>query len=222
MGQTPSTIGQAFLPDAASSRLPINGQHGLADGQGLHGNGQVVTDSMSQAPVTAHARANSGHKRPVSGQSLLDRAKASKRSRQGKVESQVEDQETSVVNTQTASAANGETPFVSKQSVTHQVSGSQLQVGSGSTRHSRQHSMYPSPHANVAQVLDLTGADDQATFDEGADKRSQVYEMAAAAAGPNSNASISDSARKRRRQTLLHSHRSSDSRQASADLVDLT
>ena len=196
-------------------------QHGRDDGQGLHGDAQRLPFSESQAQDSAHERANTRQKRPFSGQSLLDRAHASKRSRQGTLDSGTKAEASSVVDSHNAVANNGQTASVSPHSSVCKVPSSQLQTAPGSTQCSRQHSMHASPHANVVQVLDLTDADDQPTC-ESSDKHSQSFEMQAPASGPDSLALISDSARKRRRQTLLHAHKSSNNRQASADLVDLT
>ena len=156
-GQGPRFSGQKV--PIGTSQLPFSTQKGSADGQRL-------PIGASQFPISTQKGAASGQKRPASGQPPDRGVEASKHSRQTTLDSGLKGV-SAAFGHMTGSAegqpagSSRQTPSSSELAPLHWSKSRQTPFGAGSGQHAKQHRAVASPYENVAQVLDLTQADNE-------------------------------------------------------------
>ncbi|KAL3135100.1 hypothetical protein ABBQ32_008044 [Trebouxia sp. C0010 RCD-2024] len=167
------TPGQGVLPDTGFREGSVYMQHGAVTGQGARLSGQQVSIKASPAPVTgqklpigALSAPFSGQKGPVSGQKRPTTGpngpSASKHSRQTTLDATLKGRDTISGGSakRRSTGSSGELPSGSGMVPLHWSKGVQTPCGEGSVQHARQYKAAALPGAGVAQVLDLTQADE--------------------------------------------------------------
>lgn len=167
------TPGPGVLPDTGFREGSVCIQHSTISGQGTQLSGQQVPIKASQAPVSGQklpignfSAPFSGQKGPVSGQkrpaSGLDGPSASKHSRQTTLDAALKGRDPISGSSaeRRSTGTNRELPSGSGMVPLHWSKGVQTPCGEGSVQHARQCKAAALPDADVAQVLDLTQADE--------------------------------------------------------------
>ena len=241
---TPSTTAPPRLlaPNSAGQGGPANGQGGPANGQGLPGSGHKLPSNQQtpasgqgpqdsrqmsplqgyQAPGDGQKGQNTGHKRPSSGQGVLETAV--KRSRQTTLDNLKHSPAllpgagSSDKTPRQLSGSRRQAPLESSQPPVHQM---HVVRDAGHKEHFRLLKPGISPHTAVAQVLDLTEADDEAMIDNTLAQQGQKImqvPVGSSGAGPT----LTERGTHSRRQSLKHPHRATNSTHSQESLVDLT
>ena len=222
--QTPLPLSrQAMLPetDISSRGMSALMQHGVVDRQEAQDSGQKVPIGASLPLFTAQRASTSGQKRPAGGQSQLDEPQSSKRSRQTTLNNGLKGAPTVFKHMGRPSkegqsaGSNRQTPSHSRPAFLHWPISRETPGCAGTAQHAKQYRAGVSPHEHVAQVLDLTQADEEPATGTRVDPHTGTPHV-------QPSASLSTgSGSKGRRKVMLQPQNASSPRET-ANLVDLT
>ena len=222
--QTPLPLSrQAMLPETDKSSRGTSAlmQHGAVDRQGAQDSGQKVPIGASLPPFTAQRASISGQKRPTSGQLQLDEPQTNKRSRQTTLDDGIKGAPTVFEHMSRSSkegqsaGSNRQTPSNSRPAFSHWPISRETPGCAGTAQHSKQYRAGVSPHKHIAQVLDLTQADEEPATSTEVDPHAGTPHVQPSASLSTGNSS------KGRRKVMLQPQNASSPRET-ANLVDLT